>query len=91
MDQNPPITNHKPWPFEPIKVKFCFLRGPLRWLTVAKNAIISWVLNFRIRMFVKSAVIQYIYLFIYLFIIFINLFIFTFQASKAMHEAGMEC
>ena len=56
-DRNPPITNHKPWPFEPVKVKFCFLRGPLRWLTVAKNAIVSWLLNFRIRMFVKSAVI----------------------------------
>ena len=52
---NPPITNHKPWPFEPVKVKFCFLRGPLRWLTAAKNAIVSWLLNFRIRMFVKSA------------------------------------
>ena len=39
MDRNPPITNHKPWPFEPVKVKFCFLRGPLRWLTAAKNAI----------------------------------------------------
>ena len=57
MDRNPPITNHKPWPFEPVKVKFCFLRGPLRWLTAAKNAIVSWLLNFRIRMFVKSAVI----------------------------------
>ena len=34
-DQNPPITNHKPWPFEPIKLTFCFLRGPLRWLTAA--------------------------------------------------------
>ena len=56
-DQNPQITNHKPWPFEPVKVKFCFLRGPLRWLTAAKNAIVSWLLNFRIRMFVKSAVI----------------------------------
>ena len=55
-DQNPPITNHKPWPFEPVKVKFCFLRGPLRWLTAAKNAIVSWLLNFRIRMFSKSAV-----------------------------------
>ena len=55
-DRNPPITNHKPWPFEPVKVKFCFLRGPLRWLTAAKNAIVSWLLNFRIRMFVKSAV-----------------------------------
>ena len=55
-DQNPPITNHKPWPFEPIKAKFCFLRGLLRWLTAAKNAIVSWILNFRIRMFVKSAV-----------------------------------
>ena len=55
-DRNPPITNHKPWPFEPVKVKFCFLRGPLRWLTAAKNAIVCWLLNFRIRMFVKSAV-----------------------------------
>ena len=57
-DRNPPITNHKPWPFEPVKVKFCFLRGPLRWLTAAKNAIVSWLLNFRIRIFVKSAVID---------------------------------
>ena len=57
-DRNPPITNHKPWPFEPIKVKFCFLRGPLRWLTAAENAIVSWLLNFRIHMFVKSAVNQ---------------------------------
>ena len=55
-DRNPPITNHKTWPFEPIKVKSCFLRGPLRWLTAAKNAIVSWLLNFRIRMFMKSAV-----------------------------------
>ena len=22
-------TNHKPWPFEPAEVNFCFLRGPL--------------------------------------------------------------
>ena len=49
-------TNHKSWPFEPIKVKLCFLRGLLRWLTAAKNAILSWLLNLRIRMFVKSAV-----------------------------------
>ena len=56
MDRNPPITNHKPWPFEPVKVKFCFLRGPLRWLTAAKNAIVSWLLNFTIRMFLKSTV-----------------------------------
>ena len=55
-DRNPPIRNHNPWPFEPVKIKFCFLRGPLRWLTAAKNAIVSWLLNFRIRMFVKSAV-----------------------------------
>ena len=38
IDWNPPITIHKPWLFEPIKVKFCFLRCPLRWLTPAKNA-----------------------------------------------------
>ena len=51
MDRNPLITNHKPWPFEPVKV-----RGLLRWSTAAKNAIVSWLLNFRIHMFVKSAV-----------------------------------
>ena len=55
-DRNPPITNHKAWPFEPVRVKFRILRGPSRWLTAAKNAIVSWLLNFRIRMFVKSAV-----------------------------------
>ena len=58
--RNPPITNYKPWPFEPVKVKFCFLRGPLRWLTAAKNAIVSWLLNFRICMFVKSAVMNWL-------------------------------
>ena len=55
-DRNLPIINHKPWPFEPVEVKFCFLRGPLRWLTAAKNAIVCWLRIFRIRMFVKSAV-----------------------------------
>ena len=50
------ITNQKPWPFEPVKVKFCVLRGPLRWLTAVKSTIISWLLNFKICMFVKSAV-----------------------------------
>ena len=28
-DRNPLITNHKPWPFEPVEVSFCFLRGHL--------------------------------------------------------------
>ena len=46
-DRNPPITNHKPWPFEPVKLKFCSLRGPLRWLTAAKN-VVSWSLWFGI-------------------------------------------
>ena len=55
-DRNSPITNHKPWPFEPVEVNFCFLRGPLRWLMAAKNANISWLLNFGIRVFLKSAV-----------------------------------
>ena len=55
-DRNPQIRNHNPWPFEPVKIKVCFLRGPLRWLTAAKNAFVSWLLNFRIRMFVKTAV-----------------------------------
>ena len=32
-------TNHdrKTWPFDPAEVSFCFPRGPLRWLTAAKN------------------------------------------------------
>ena len=60
-DRDPPITNHKPRTFEPVKVKFCFLRGPLRWLTAAKNAIVRLLLNFRIRMFVKSAVTVWCY------------------------------
>ena len=50
-------TNHKPWPFEPVKVYF--LRDRLRWLTAAKNANVSWLLNFRICMFLKSAAILY--------------------------------
>ena len=33
-----------------------FPRGPLKWLTAAKNANVSWLLNFKIRMFLKSAV-----------------------------------
>ena len=36
-DRNPTITDHKSWPFELVKVNFCFLRGPPRWLTAAKN------------------------------------------------------
>ena len=31
-DRNPPITNHKQLPFEPVEVSFRFLRGLLRWL-----------------------------------------------------------
>ena len=71
-DRNAPITNQKPWPFEPVKVKFCFLRGPLRWLTAAKNAIVSWVLNFRIRMSVKRAVHFQAFTFNYLFVKFLQ-------------------
>ena len=32
-----------------------FPRGPLKLLTAAKNANVSWLLNFRIRVFLKSA------------------------------------
>ena len=31
--------------FKPIKVKFCFQRGLLRWLRATKNANVSWLLN----------------------------------------------
>ena len=43
-NRNPPITDH------------CNLRGPLRWLTAAKYANVCWPLNFRVRVFLKSAV-----------------------------------
>ena len=52
-------TNHKPWIFELVIVNFCFPRGLLRWLTVMKNANVSWVLNFRIPVFLKSIVIKF--------------------------------
>ena len=45
-------TNHKPWPFEP--VTFCVLRVRLKWLTAVKNENVSWLLNFRICMFLKK-------------------------------------
>ena len=51
-------TNHQPWTFELVEVNVCFLRGPLRWLTAVKNANVSWVLNFRIPKFLKSAIIK---------------------------------
>ena len=56
MDWNPPITNYKPWPFEPTEVNFCFLRGLLRLLMGAKNANISCLFNFRIRVFLERTV-----------------------------------
>ena len=43
-------------PFETVEVNFCFLRGPLRWLTAAKNANVSRLLKFRVLVFLKSAV-----------------------------------
>lgn len=41
--RNPPVTNHKPLPFELVEVNFCFPKGLLRWLTAAKNAKVSWL------------------------------------------------
>ena len=35
---------------------FVFLRGNHRWLTAAKKAKVSWLLNFRVHMFLKSTV-----------------------------------
>ena len=56
MDWNPPITNYKPWPFEPTEVNFCFLRGLLRLLMGAKTTNISCLFNFRILVFLESTV-----------------------------------
>ena len=33
----------------------CFRRGSIRWLQAAKNANVSWLLNFRVSAFLKSA------------------------------------
>ena len=55
-DRNPPIRNHKPWPFEAVELNICFLRGSRKWLTTAKNVNASWLLNFGICVFLKSAV-----------------------------------
>ena len=82
-------TNHKSktmTPFEPVKVKFCFLRGPFRWLTAAKNAIVSWLLNFWIRMFVKSAVIYILFIFIY-----ISLLLMKKRACINIGKPVLEC
>ena len=48
------ITNHDF--LNPLKLRFCFLWGPLRWFTAAKNANVGCLLNFRIRVFMKSVV-----------------------------------
>ena len=53
------ITSKEPWNTETHKTD----RNPpitnhKPWLTAAKNPIVSWLLNFRTRMFVKSAVIN---------------------------------
>ena len=37
---------------------FVFLRGNHRWLTAAKKAKVSWLLNFRVHVFLKSTVVQ---------------------------------
>ena len=53
MYKNSPITNLKPCPFELVEVNFCFLRFLLRWLMATKDANVSWLLNFRVCMFLK--------------------------------------
>ena len=42
-DRYPPITNHKPWPFEPVEVNFSFPRGPLRWYPFSGESL-HWIL-----------------------------------------------
>ena len=60
-------ANHKSenMNFWTCKSKVLFPRGPLRWLMAAKNAIVSWLLNFRIRLFVKRAVNLFLWFRIY--------------------------
>ena len=44
------IGIHQPQITKPVEVNLCVLRGPLIWLTAAKNAKVSSLLNFRIRL-----------------------------------------
>ena len=53
----PGLPSLNPWPFELGEVNVCFVRGPLRWLTAARNTNVSWLLNFRVHIFLESAVI----------------------------------
>ena len=47
-------ANHKSQTITFLKENFCFLRGPLRLLTAAKNANVSQLLNFRICVFFEN-------------------------------------
>ena len=49
-------TNMTFWPLW--AKRFCFLRGPLQWLTGVKSITVGWImiLNFRVRMFLKGIV-----------------------------------
>ena len=54
MDRNPLITNHRPWPCLN-KIRFP-KRTAVDWSTSAQNANVTWLLNFRVPVFLKSAV-----------------------------------
>ena len=49
--------NSQTCPFDPVKANFCFLRGPLRFLTAAKTYFVVAVDLSRVRMFLKIAII----------------------------------
>ena len=55
-DRNPPITAHEHDFLTLLSQTFCFLRGPLQWLTAVKSVTIDCILNFRVRMLLKGAV-----------------------------------
>ena len=48
-------TNYNPqmWPFEPAEKSLCFLRGPLEWMTEAKNVNVRFIFVLRSHVFVK--------------------------------------
>ena len=57
-DRNPTITNHKPRSFWTRLSKVLFPKRSVKMIDGSEKriAIVSWLLNFRIRMFAKSAV-----------------------------------
>ena len=52
---NQPNAINKRWPFKPTEESPCFLRGPLEYVTEAKNVKVSCNFDFRLRVIEKRS------------------------------------